>query len=346
MNASHDPIVARKRTRIHPPTRYAVIGMAFLLLILMVLHIMLGEQNTGFVSAVRALWGHGDAEQILIVQTLRAPRAIVAGLVGAALAVSGAILQGVIRNPLAAPDVMGITGGASVGSVVFITVMSNTFSIQLMPLAGILGAFIAAFLIYIIAWRNGVNPLRLVLVGIGISSLMSALTSFMLVFSPEYSASSVYIWLTGTVYGSSWEHVWTLLPWLIICTLFVSLFMKSMNIQLLQDEVAIALGSQVQRNRMILVLISVCFAGAAVSVGGVIGFVGLIAPHAARRMVGPVFSRLIPVSALFGAKVVMLADLIARTAFQPYDIPVGVFTSGVGAPFFIYLLYRSRKRQV
>lgn len=344
MSISNPILSIRQRSRYHKHTLYAVCGLSIVLIIVTALNIMLGEQNIRLITALRALLGYGDPEQIVIVQTLRAPRAIIAMLVGAALAVSGAILQGVIRNPLAAPDVIGITGGASVGCVAFITMLSSSVSIHLMPLAGMAGALIAVLMIYMFAWRQGVNPLRLVLVGIGISSLMTALTSFMLVFSPEYSASSVYIWLTGTVYGSSWVHVWTLFPWLLLCVIFMCLLMKSMNIQLLQDEVAIALGSRVERNRLMLVIISVCFAGAAVSMGGVIGFVGLIAPHVARRMTGPVFSRLMPVAALFGANVVMLADLIARTVFPPYDIPVGVFTSGVGAPFFIYLLYRSRRR--
>ncbi|WP_054023485.1 FecCD family ABC transporter permease [Bacillus sp. FJAT-28004] len=174
---------------------------------------------------------------------------------------------------------------------------------------------------------------------------MSALTTFMLVFSPAYSASSSYIWLTGTVYGSTWTYVWNLFPWTVVLMVIAFLYTRQTNIQLLGDELAIGLGSHVQRQRFILILISVGLAGSAVSIGGVIGFIGLIAPHAARRLVGPVASRLIPISALFGGIIVVLADLIARTAFLPLDIPVGVFTSGIGAPFFIYLLYRTRNNR-
>ncbi len=330
--------------RFHRSTRRALVGLSLGALLVTILSLSLGDQPIGFLHAVRALWGEGNPDHVLIVQTLRAPRILVALMVGAAFAVSGAILQGVIRNPLAAPDVVGITGGASVGAVAFITYMPSTVSIHWMPIAAIVGAFMATMLIYFIAWKQGVNPLRLVLVGIGISSLLSAMTSFMLVFSPAYSASSAYIWLTGTIYGSTWVHVWVLAPWLAVCIIMMGFSMKAMNLQLLTDETAIGLGGHVQRYRIVLILISVCLAGAAVSVGGVIGFVGLIAPHVARKLVGPMYSRLIPVSALFGAIVVALADLVGRTAFLPLDIPVGIFTSGIGAPFFIYLLYRSRRK--
>lgn len=331
------------KTRIHQPTIKAIVLLTVTLVLIACFSMMFGERIIPFTEAIKALVGTGEQEHLLIVQTLRAPRLIVAVLVGASLAVSGAILQGVIRNPLAAPDVIGITGGASVGAVAFITYLSGSLSIHLLPLAAILGAFTAATLIYILAWKKGVNPLRMVLVGVGISSLLSAATSFMLVFSPAYSASSSYIWLTGTVYGSTWSQVGALLPLVLVCGFVTVCLIRPLNVQLLSDETATSLGNPVQRNRLLLIVVSVCLAGAAVSVAGVVGFVGLLAPHVARRMVGPLYSRLIPVSALFGGIVVALADLVARTVFLPFDIPVGVFTSGIGAPFFIYLLYRAKK---
>ncbi|WP_337098072.1 FecCD family ABC transporter permease [Paenibacillus sp. YIM B09110] len=330
------------RLRFHRRTLRAATFFVLASAIIAAANLMFGEQFIHPSRVWQALIGKGLTEDVLIVQTLRAPRLIVAFLVGASLAVSGAILQGVIRNPLAAPDVIGITGGASVGAVAFITYAPAAASIALLPLSAVIGAFGAALLVYLLAWKKGVNPVRLVLVGIGIASLLSAITTFMLVFSPAYSASSSYIWLTGTVYGSSWKHVWNLLPWTVVLMVIVSGYLRQINLQVLGDDIAAGLGSRVQLNRLILILLSVALAGSAVSMGGVIGFVGLIAPHAARRLVGPVTGRLIPVAALFGGCVVALADLIARTAFMPLDIPVGVFTSGIGAPFFIYLLYRTR----
>jgi len=329
----------------HRKTVFAILLLTLAAIFVIAANLAMGEQVIKQSSVWHALFGRGNPDHVLIVQSLRAPRVIVAFLVGASLAVSGAILQSVIRNPLAAPDVVGITGGASVGAVAFITYMPAAVSIHFLPVAAIAGAFLAFLLVYLIAWKKGVNPFRLVLVGIGVASLLSAMTTFMLVFSPAYSASSSYIWLTGTVYGTTWTYVWNILPWTFVLMVIALLYTRQMNIQLLGDELAIGLGSPVQRHRFILILISVGLAGSAVSIGGVIGFIGLIAPHAARRLVGPIASRLLPISALFGGIIVALADLIARTAFMPLDIPVGVFTSGIGAPFFIYLLYRTRNNR-
>lgn len=329
---------------IHLPTMRAIAVLLAAWLLLAIGSLVFGEQTIAFPRAWRSLLGRGASDEIFIVQSLRAPRLLMAFLVGASLALSGAILQAVIKNPLAAPDVIGISGGASVGAVAFITYFSSHVSIHWMPVASMIGAVAAAGLVYWLAWKDGAQPLRLVLVGIGIGSLLSALTSFMLVFSPSYSARSSYIWLTGTIYGSTWVEVTVLLPWVLLFGVLLYGFKGAMNVQLLGDELAIGLGSRVQRNRMVLILISVGLAGAAVSMGGVIGFVGLIAPHIARKLVGPVAHRLLPVAALTGGAVVAFADLVARTIFLPLDIPVGVFTSGIGAPFFIYLLYRTRKQ--
>ncbi|SDX07627.1 iron ABC transporter permease [Paenibacillus sp. CF384] len=334
----------RLPVKLHRPTMMTTVGLASVLIAVAAAYLMVGESMYGPLTAWRALWGTGEEESIMIVQSLRAPRLAIAILAGASLALSGAILQAIIRNPLAAPDVVGITGGASFGAVVFITALSGSLSIRLLPVAAIIGAFCAAALVYAFAWKRGASSLRLVLVGIGVSSLLSAGVSFMLAFSQAYAATSAYIWLMGTIYGSSWEHVWTLLPWTIALGAAVYFHTRVIQVQLLGDEIATGIGSAVQRHRLLLVFLSVGLAGSAVSIGGAIGFVGLIAPHAARRLVGPVMGRVLPVSALFGAIVVAAADLIGRTLFLPLDIPVGVFTSAIGAPFFIFLLYRSRNR--
>ncbi|WP_240644488.1 FecCD family ABC transporter permease [Paenibacillus paeoniae] len=320
-----------------------VIGLSLGIIGLSVLYLTMGDSMIGLHRVWQALWGRGGMEDVLIVQTFRAPRLVIGLLVGAALATAGAILQAVIRNPLAAPDVVGITGGASFGAVLFLTVLSGVFGRGLLPVAAIVGAFCASALVYILAWRKGTDSLRLVLVGIGVASLLSAGTSFLLTFSPAYSATSAYIWLTGTIYGSTWGDVVMLAPWLIVFGIILYFNTGNLHAQLLGDEIAIGIGSPVQRHRLLLVSLSVALAGSAVAIGGSIGFVGLIAPHMARRLVGPVIHRVLPVSALIGAIVVAAADLIGRTAFLPLDIPVGVFTSAVGAPFFIYLLYRSRR---
>ncbi|UFJ41419.1 iron ABC transporter permease [Brevibacillus humidisoli] len=295
-------------------------------------------------EVLHVLTGSGEESQSVIVTTFRLPRIFVAMLVGAALAVSGAILQGIIRNPYVSPDIVGITGGASVAAVSFIYFFSGVLSIHLQPLFAFVGAGLIAFVIYSLAWRRGVTPIRLVLIGIGFSEGLRAVTMLMIVLSPMYAASQAYIWLTGTVYAATWDQVFTLLPWVVVFITAAFLYVGNVNVQQLGDDIAASLGSSVQRDRVVLLLISVVLAGAAVAIAGAVGFVGLIAPHIARKLVGPSFGGMLPVSALTGALIVMLADLVARTAFSPLDIPVGVFTAAVGAPFFIYLLYRTRKQ--
>ncbi|CAM4006634.1 iron ABC transporter permease [Paenibacillus alkaliterrae] len=305
----------------------------------------LGDMNIGPIDVVKTILGRGTDDHTIVIQTLRLPRIIAAFLVGASLAAAGAILQGVIRNPLASPDIIGITSGASVAAVAFITYFSEV-SIKWLPVAAMIGAGITSMIIYSLAWKKGVSAIRLVLIGIGMNFLLVSLTKVMLVLSPIYSSSEAYIWLTGTVYGTSWEMVWALLPWTFF---FIPLAManaRNVNVLQLGDDIAAGVGSAVQRQRFVLMWISVALAGSAVAVGGGISFIGLIAPHMTRRMIGPSFGGVLPVSALIGGLIVVVADLIARTAFIPYDIPVGVFTAGVGAPFFIYLLYRNRNSRL
>lgn len=265
-------------------------------------------------------------------------------LVGAALGMSGALLQGIIRNPLASPDVIGITGGAAVAAVGFVTLLGGAVSIKLLPLFAIVGALLTALIIYMLAWKKGVSPIRLVLIGIGVSAITGAGTTFMLILSPFYTAGQAYIWLTGSVYGASWTDVRTILPVIVIVVPLAIWFARSLNAQEFGDDLATGLGVTVQWHRSALLLCSVLLAGIAVAVAGTIGFVGLIAPHIARKLVGRMFGSMLIVSGLVGALLVFAADLIARTAFLPLDVPAGVFTAGVGAPFFLYLLFKNRNQ--
>lgn len=327
---------------VYKKTLYITVLLVFANLTAFVVSTGLGDMNIHPLDVVNTMFGKGTEEHALVINTLRLPRIIAAFLVGASLAVSGAILQGVIRNPLASPDIIGITSGASVAAVAFITYLSGEVSIQWLPVAAMIGAGITSLVIYMLAWKKGVTPIRLVLIGIGINFLMQSLTKVMLVLSPIYTASEAYLWLVGTVYGTTWKAVGTILPCALVFIPLALIYSRKVNVLQLGDDIAMSVGSAVQRQRFVLLLISVALAGAAVSVGGGIAFVGLIAPHMTRKLVGPSFGGVLPVSALIGGLMVLLADLIARTAFLPYDIPVGVFTAGVGAPFFIYLLYRNR----
>ncbi|MDF0728043.1 iron ABC transporter permease [Cytobacillus sp. S13-E01] len=312
-----------------------------LTLIIFIIGLSVGSTMINPVSIVQHLVGAGDGENTFIINTLRLPRMLLSLLVGAALGVSGLILQGIIRNPLASPDIIGVTGGAGVAAVIFITYFSE-ISIKWMPFAAIVGAGVVSLIIYLLAWKQGVTPIRIVLIGIGVAAVMGSLTTMMIVLSPTYSTSEAYIWLTGSIYGANWENVYSMLPWVLIFIPLALIFSREVNVQELGDDVALGLGARVQFYRFTLLIVSVALAGSAVAFAGGIGFVGLIAPHIAKKIVGRSFGSLIPVSALIGGLIVILADVVARTAFLPLDLPAGVFVSGIGAPFFIYLLYKNR----
>ncbi|QAS52253.1 FecCD family ABC transporter permease [Halobacillus litoralis] len=285
----------------------------------------------------------GVSDHAFILNELRMPRVVMGFLVGGGLGVSGLILQGIIRNPLGSPDIVGVTGGASVGAVIFIVFFLGEWSVTWLPLASIIGAAVTTVIIYLLSWKNGVTPIRLILIGIGISALTNAIVTMFMVSSESAIASKVYLWLTGSLYGANWQEVTILLP-IILIFIFLSLFFTGIvDVKQLGDDVAIGMGVRVQFFRFLLLALSVALAGAAVSFAGGIAFVGLIAPHIARLILHNSFANLVVGSALIGSLIVMGADIIARTAFLPSDIPAGVFTAGIGAPFFIYLLYRNRR---
>lgn len=328
-------LIDRKNVRV-------MMTLGFFIVISLVLSIAIGSTFVPPSEIIQTLIGNGSKQYDFIIMSLRLPRVLVALLIGAALGVSGAILQGVIRNPLASPDIIGITNGAAFAATAFIVYLGGSVSIKFLPLAAITGAITVSLLIYLLAWKKGVSPFRLVLIGIGMATAMGSLTTFMIVVTNAYTASEAYVWLTGSIYAASMDKFLLLLPTVAIFIFLALVFSRNVNVQELGDEVATSLGSRVQFQRFLLVLISVILAGAAVSIGGAIGFVGLIAPHISRKLVGASFSSLIPTAALVGALLVSLADFIGRTAFQPYDVPAGIFTAGIGAPFFIYLIYRNR----
>ncbi|RKL67340.1 iron ABC transporter permease [Salipaludibacillus neizhouensis] len=328
--------------QIETKTVLILLGLCISLFLALILGPSLGNKLLSPLEVVRTIAGVSTGGNDFIVMNSRLPRTLVSILTGAALGLSGLILQGVIRNPLAAPDIIGVTGGSSVAAVAFITYLSGTLSLFYLPLAAVSGGIIVSVFIYMMSWKNGVTPIRLILIGIGVSAVMSAGTTFMLVLSPSASAGQAYLWLTGSVYGASWEDVRTVAIVILVITPLVLLFSRSLNAQQFGDEVASGLGVKVEFHRMALLLFSVILAGVAVSAAGAIGFVGLIAPHIARALIGRQFAGLILSSALVGGLLVFSADLVARTVFYPIDIPAGVFTAGIGAPFFLYLLFKNR----
>jgi iron complex transport system permease protein len=329
---------------------FVTTGLLIFTICLMIISLGIGQMKVSPIDVVLSVFGAGEDMHNLVVRSFRLPRILLALLAGSALALSGSILQGIIRNPLASPDIIGITGGAAFTTVGFLAIFSDrsnalTVSIHWMPLASFIGAVGMGFLVYLLSWKKGgITPIRLVLIGIGLAAAMQAFTTMMMLLGPIFSASRANIWITGSVNGTNWNEIFTLTPWIIIMSIIVFIYARRLNIQELGEDVAKNVGGLVQRDRLVLLFLSTALAGGAVAFAGGIGFVGLMAPHIARRLVGSAFGALLPVSALIGGAIVLVADLIARTAFAPLEIPAGVFTSAIGAPYFIYLLYKSRNQ--
>ncbi len=317
-----------------------LIVLTLLALFSLVFNVSQGEYPVPPLEVVKTILGlPANPDYAFVINTLRLPRALVALLVGMGLATAGTILQGLTRNPLAAPGIIGINSGASLVAVAFIVLLPGV-SVAWLPLAAFLGGLGAAIAIYLLAWNRGSSPVRLILVGIGLTALTGSLTSLMVTFGEINAVSQALVWLTGSVYGRSWEHLWPLLPWLVIFLPLTMVLARELDTLNMGDNLAQGLGSRVEWTRSLLLLCTVALAGSSVATAGTIGFVGLMAPHLARQLVGPSHAGLIPVAALTGACIVELADLAGRLLFAPIELPCGVITAVIGAPYFLWLLYR------
>lgn len=298
------------------------------------------------VTAFLGLIGIGNRAAELVMQEIRLPRAMLAILVGATLGLSGAVLQGYLRNPLADPGVLGIGASASLGAVLAIyTGLAALFPLAL-PLAAIGGALIAVSALLLLAGRHA-TPLMLILAGIAISSLATAFTSLALNLSPNpFAALEIVFWMLGSLTDRSMLHVWLSAPFIVLgCVLLFSLG-RSLDALSLGPDVAASMGIRPDRVRLVAVLGTTSAVGAATAVSGTIGFVGLVVPHLLRPLVGSQPSRLLPVSALGGAAAVQAADIAVRVIAPGRDLKLGVLTAIVGAPFFLWLILEQRRRLV
>ena len=270
-----------------------------------------------------------------ILQNIRLPRTIVAMLVGVNLSLSGAILQAVMKNPLADPHIIGISSGAGLFGI-FVMLVKPEGGYLVTPTAFI-GAMLAAFLIYLLAWKDGIRPIRVILAGVAVSAFLGAGISAMLIFYSD-RVHSALMWMVGGLSARSWNHVEILYPYTLIGTALTLLSTRHLNILQLGDEVAKGLGLRVDLVRTVLTAIAALLAASAVCVVGLLGFVGLIIPHTARLLIGSDYRLLLPASALFGAGVLTISDTFARTMFAPTELPVGILMAVLGAPFFLFLL--------
>jgi iron complex transport system permease protein len=321
--------------RIHPKLFFVIlIAMLFCFAII---HVAAGAIKIPLSAVVSAI-GSPANEHYFIVHNFRFPRMLISILVGACLALSGLLIQGVIRNPLASPDVLGVTSGASL-AVIVLAVFWPQAPLELIPPTALLGGFLASAILLFLARHLLQRPAAFALVGIALATIFGAAIDYLLIVNPLEINTSM-LWLTGSIWGRNWNHIPLIFPWLAILLPCALVLAYKLDILALGDDTATSLGISVNTLRVITIIVAISLASAAVSVCGSIGFVGLVAPHLTRSMMGNRHLLLIPATALTGAILVVSADLFARILMPPIELPAGVLTAFIGAPYFIFLLSR------
>ncbi|UHA73405.1 FecCD family ABC transporter permease [Paenibacillus sp. 481] len=325
-----------------------MIGLIFGLCLLMasfMLSIVYGQIPISFRTAIEAFTHFdGQSEEHVIVTTSRISRAVIATVIGASLAIAGALMQALTKNPLASPSTFGINAGA-----IFFIVLALTFfslsSLTHYMWAAFFGAGVAAAMVYFLGsiGRDGLSPIKIVLAGSAMTALFVSLTQGMLVIS-EQNLEQVLFWLAGSVAGKSVEMLVPVLPFIVGGWLLACLLGNSINILTSGDDIATSLGQRTTLVKVLMATAIVCLAGGSVAVGGSIGFVGLIVPHLVRGLVGIDYRWIIPYCAIFGASLLLLADVSARFIIMPQEVPIGVMTAIIGTPFFIYIARRGLKK--
>ncbi|UDN61302.1 FecCD family ABC transporter permease [Clostridioides sp. ES-W-0016-02] len=316
-----------------------------LIFIAFLVSLNLGSFSIEPMDVIKTFIGQGQRNHEIAIFKLRLPRIIIALLVGSALSTAGVILQGVTKNDLADSGILGINSGAALFVVVYIYLMNgnvyegmSNLTVFTMPVVALVGALFGAFLIYSLAWKGGINSSRLLLIGIGVNiAFTSILTIFQLKFTTQ-EFNRVMVWTSGSIWGTSWKYVIAVLPFIVIFMGITMYKAKYIDVLNLGDEVSTSLGVDVEKQRRRLIIYAVILSGVSTSVAGSISFLGLIAPHIGRKIIGPRHKRLIPVSALIGTLLLLVADTISRNLLAPIEIPVGIVVSIIGVPYFIYLM--------
>jgi iron complex transport system permease protein len=333
---------------IHPSIikkqRYIVLALSILILLTIGVSLGLGYSSVSYNRILPTIFGNGTFKEEFVLFSIRLPRIIVTLLAGMALAISGAILQGLTRNDLADPGIIGINSGAGVGIALFFLffpIDAASFAYML-PLVGFIGALLTAVLIYLFSYKKGIGlqPVRLILVGIGFSMALSGAMIVIISAAERQKVDFIARWLAGNIWGTDWPFILALLPWLIVLIPFTLYKANRLNLLSLSDPVAIGVGVSIERERVILLMTAVALAASAVSVTGGIAFIGLMAPHLAKALIGPRNQLFLPIAIFTGGWLLLFADTIGRNLLEPEGIPAGIMTALIGAPYFVYLLLR------
>ena len=336
-------------------TRVAIrlLSLLFVLLAAGYLHLTNGMFDMSVMEVVKTLLRIDPNDRFdLVIFEFRLPRIVIAALVGVGLAMAGVVLQGITRNGLADPGILGINSGAGAAIVIFMFFfqvqvisadLSSWVSILIMPIFGFIGGAFAAALIFFFAMKNGrLDMQRLILTGIAINSGFGALSMYISLKMNEKDFESAAVWMNGSIYNANWIFIIAMLPWLIILGFYVYKKAYLLDYFQLEEDGITSLGIAVEKEKIKLLLASVGLVSACVSVSGSIGFIGLMAPHIARQLVGIRHRFIMPVSALIGAALLVFSDFIAKTIFAPSELAVGIIVSIIGIPYFLYLLVKSR----
>lgn len=318
---------------------------AFLVLLLLLLaaavlmSLSVGSLKLPLKEIVSTLWNRPEGVNYQILFNIRLPRILLGAMVGGCFAVAGAILQGVMRNPLASPGIIGVSAGGGLAGIIVMLVLPQ-FGALLVP-AAFCGSLATALLVYLLAWKRGVSPVRLILAGVAVSAMLGAFSSTILLFNAE-RAGGILDFSIGSLSARSWHQIRQVGFYMLSAFLAAFSLGGKLNILALGDEVAIGLGLKTERVRFLLIATAALLAASAVSVAGLLGFVGLIAPHIMRMLIGSDNRFLLPASALFGALMVVSCDTIGRLVMDPSELPVGIIMALMGPPFFLWLLRRHR----
>ena len=323
--------------------------LIILLLISFVITLCWGTYKVTPVEVIRTLLGNGTRLQNTAILDIRLPRLLVGIFVAIALSTAGAILQTITKNDLADTGIIGINAGASVAAVLFITYSTGAYyselgelSIFVLPLMAIIGAAVTALIIYFMSSRGGIRPKRLLLIGIGLNAGLNAFITFFTIRGGVGDYNRVLVWTSGSLWGSGWSYAKVIIPIVVIMFMLVLLNHKKLDVLSLSDELSISLGLNIEKERKKFLTYAVILAGSATAFAGNIGFLGLISPHIAKKLVGPYHKNFIVISAMISVIIMVIADAVSKNLFSPIEIPVGITVSIFGVPYFIYLMMKEK----
>ncbi|QNO14244.1 iron ABC transporter permease [Alkalicella caledoniensis] len=329
--------------------KVVVLVLSVLVLGSMIMYLSWGSYKVAPLDIIKTLFGMGTRFQETAILHIRMPRMLVGISVGIALSTAGALLQTITKNELADSGIIGINAGAAVAAVVFISVSTVNYystlgalSVYVLPFMAILGAGISAIIIYFLSSRNGIRPKRLLLIGLGMNAGLNAFITFFTFRGGVGDYNRVLIWTSGSLWGAGWNYAKIIIPLVAVLFIVVLINYKRLDVLNLSDEHAVALGLNIENERRKFLCFAVMLAGGATAFAGNVGFVGLISPNIARRLVGPYHKNSLVISAMISVVIILLADAVSRNLFSPIEIPVGIVISIFGVPYFIYLMMKEK----